>query len=55
MLKEAVKHNYAEIGMSCHKAIHQNFPQMEHVVWITLEVSTYFKDIEASSEKISTN
>ena len=26
-VKEAVKHNYAEIGMSCHTP-HQNFPQM---------------------------
>ena len=26
-VKEAVKHNYAEIGMSCHTP-HKNFPQI---------------------------
>ena len=49
-VKEAVKHNYAEFGMSCHTP-HQNFPQMGTRRMDYSELATYFKDIEQAQKK----
>lgn len=49
-VKEAVKHHYAEIGMSCHTP-HQNFSQMGNRRMDYSELNTYFNDIEQAQKK----
>ncbi|WP_235070643.1 histidinol-phosphatase [Turicibacter sp. TJ11] len=49
-VKEAVKHQYAEIGMSCHTP-HQNFPQMGVRRMDYSDLATYFNDIEQAQKK----
>lgn len=49
-VKEAVKHHYAEIGMSCHTP-HQNFSQMGNRRMDYSELNAYFNDIEQAQKK----
>ncbi|MDO4924864.1 MAG: histidinol-phosphatase [Turicibacter sp.] len=49
-VKEAVKHHYAEIGMSCHTP-HQNFSQMGNRRMDYSELNIYFNDIEQAQKK----
>ncbi len=48
-VKEAVKHHYTELGMSCHVP-YENFPQMgRRMEYVDLEA--YLNDIEAAQRK----
>lgn len=49
-IKEAVKNQYVEIGMSCH-APYENFPELGTRRMKYEDLAVYFKDIEAAQQK----
>ncbi|MCL1949924.1 MAG: histidinol-phosphatase [Turicibacter sp.] len=49
-IKEAVRHNFDEIGMSCHLPF-ENFPELKAVRMTYDEMPLYFADIEDAQKK----